>query len=539
MKLTTSVLLVAGQPPDPVLLSTVQQVLGGRAVHATSGAEALWWAQQEDFAAILIEASGASARRVFELARQLYQQERSRLTPLLLLTDAPQDTLQPFEGQELGMVDFLARPVAPELLRAKVAVFAELFRAREELRQQAVRLREEEQARRQSLAEERQRFFALVENSPDFIGIADVAGVPVYVNPAGRRMVGLLPDEDVGRTRLVDYYAPEAQAQAQEVIIPAMVREGRWEGETRLRNFQTGASLPVSDTHFSIQDPGTGRVLGYGTITRDISQQRQGEAERERILNELNEAVRLRDEFLTVASHELKTPLTPLSLKLQALELAAKAEPGSRLAQRLGKELEVMRRQVRRLAELVNDLLDVARITTGRMTLSYEPVDLPALVQEVVSRFDSQAEKAGCRVVLTSESTIVGEWDRLRLEQVLTNLLSNALKYGAGKPVHVQVRSGARRAWVVIRDEGMGIESEALERIFQKFERAVPAQQYGGLGLGLYVTRQIVEAMGGEVRAASTLGQGATFTVELPRHPGREQRNRREGPPGGGGFEPA
>jgi PAS domain S-box-containing protein len=538
MNLTTSVLLVAGQPPDPVLLATVHEVLGGKAVHAASGEEALWWAQQEDFAAVLIQASGAAAQRVFALARQLRQQERTRHTPLLLLTDSPRDSLLPFQGQEYSGVDYLVRPVEPELLRSKVAAFAELFRARQELRQQAAKFHEEDSLRRQSLTEERQRFFALVENSPDFIGIADTAGVPLYVNPAGRRMVGLVREGDVGRTSMVDYYAPEAQALAQEVIIPTMVREGRWEGETRFRNFQTGASIPVSDTHFSIQDAATGRVLGYGTITRDITSQRLGDEERERILKELGEAVRLRDEFLSVASHELKTPLTPLSLKLQALAQAAQAEPDSPLAQRLSRDIEMMRRQVRRLGELVNDLLDVSRITTGRMKLNYEPVDLPELVREVVTRFESQAERMGCVIHLTCESSIPGEWDRLRLEQVLTNLLSNAFKYGAGKPVHVQVRSGVTRAWVVVRDEGIGIETEALDRIFQKFERAVSPQNYGGLGLGLYVTRQIVEAMGGVVRATSTPGHGATFTVELPRSPGREQKGNGDGYTGGGRSDP-
>jgi signal transduction histidine kinase len=139
---------------------------------------------------------------------------------------------------------------------------------------------------------------------------------------------------------------------------------------------------------------------------------------------------------------------------------------------------------------------------------------------------------------ITAESSIPGEWDRLRLEQVLTNLLSNAIKYGSGKPVHVQVRSGTTRAWVVVRDEGIGIQAEALERIFEKFERAVSAQHYGGLGLGLYVTRQIIESMGGGVRVVSTPGQGATFTVELPRHPAPSQKGGSGGYSGGGKSDP-
>ncbi|MFP2910228.1 ATP-binding protein [Pyxidicoccus sp. 3LFB2] len=233
----------------------------------------------------------------------------------------------------------------------------------------------------------------------------------------------------------------------------------------------------------------------------------------------LQEAIRARDEFLSVASHELKTPLTSLGLRLHALSRAIDADPESSIARRHGREVVAMKRQVTRLAELIDGLLDVSRISTGRLRIHYEPVDLTALVQEMVARFVPEAERAGCALEIRRAGPCEGSWDRLRLEQVVSNLLSNALKYGAGQPVHVHVEeaNGLARLWV--RDQGIGIDAAAHARIFQKFERAVSERHYGGLGLGLYVVRTLVEAMGGTIRVESQPGEGATFIVELPLQP--------------------
>ncbi len=235
----------------------------------------------------------------------------------------------------------------------------------------------------------------------------------------------------------------------------------------------------------------------------------------------LQEAVRARDEFLSVASHELKTPLTSLALRLQSLARAVQADPTSALAQRHGREVEAMRRQVTRLSELVDGLLDVSRISTGRLKLQYESVDLPALVREVAARFELEARRAGCELHVTQVEGFSGTWDRLRLEQVVSNLLSNALKYGAGAPVHIDVAPGGSSARLWVRDQGIGISPEAHARIFQKFERAVSERNYGGMGLGLYVTRTLVEALGGSIQVVSQPGEGATFRVELPLQPER------------------
>jgi PAS domain S-box-containing protein len=238
---------------------------------------------------------------------------------------------------------------------------------------------------------------------------------------------------------------------------------------------------------------------------------------------EAQEAIRLRDDFLSVASHELRTPLTVLQLELQSLtQLLAKSEasPGAEVARsKFPRKLESATRQVGRLGRLVDDLLDVSRISSGRLTLRPEPLDVRELAREVIERHAAQAEAAGCDVRLMVESSVEGRWDRLRLEQVLTNLLTNAIKYAAGKPVEIQVSARGEVAEVSVRDAGMGIHPQDAARIFDRFERAVSSKNYGGLGLGLYITRQIVEAHGGNISVHSEPGKGSTFTVALPRHP--------------------
>ncbi|WP_246357538.1 sensor histidine kinase [Pyxidicoccus fallax] len=239
-----------------------------------------------------------------------------------------------------------------------------------------------------------------------------------------------------------------------------------------------------------------------------------------RLLREAREAVRLRDEFLGIASHELKTPLTPLHLKVQLFHkkvelMAVHGQPVS--AERVLETLEVVQRQVRKLTSLVDNLLDVSRITAGRLKLELEEMDLASVAAEILYRFAPSAAQINCSLELQAPLPVVGRWDRLRLEQVLTNLVSNALKYGAGKPVCVTVEAEGRNARLTVKDCGIGISARDLPRIFERFERAVSDRHYGGLGLGLYITRQIVEAFGGTVRATSEPGVGSTFVLELPR----------------------
>ncbi|AKI99365.1 Sensory box histidine kinase [Archangium gephyra] len=231
------------------------------------------------------------------------------------------------------------------------------------------------------------------------------------------------------------------------------------------------------------------------------------------LLGQFQSAVHVRDEFITVAAHELRTPLTALKLQLRNLQRPLQQGASS---ESLHTRFQAVSRQVGRLGRLVEGLLDVGRLNTGRLPLEREPVELGELVQDVVERFSEDLGRAGCEVSLSLQPHVTGRWDRARLEQALTHLLSNAVKFGARRPIRLQVSQGGGTARLVVEDQGIGVSPEALERIFGRFERAVPSQEYGGLGLGLFLTRQIVEAHGGTIHVTSQPGEGATFVLELP-----------------------
>jgi signal transduction histidine kinase len=224
------------------------------------------------------------------------------------------------------------------------------------------------------------------------------------------------------------------------------------------------------------------------------------------------EAVRVRDEFLSVASHELHTPLTSLQLSVQML-VAQKAQP----VESSTRLLDVVGRQVQRLTTLIGELLDSTRIREGRMQLHFEDVDLSAVAQEAAGRAAGLVARTGSTLSVHADVPIWGRWDQSRLEQILTNLLSNATKFGAGKPIALTVELETPDvARVVVEDHGIGIPAEHLSHIFERFEQAVAQRHYGGLGLGLYIVRSLVELLGGSITAASTPGIGSTFTVRLP-----------------------
>jgi signal transduction histidine kinase len=245
-----------------------------------------------------------------------------------------------------------------------------------------------------------------------------------------------------------------------------------------------------------------------------LAQQASMALERAQLYAQTQEAVRLRDVFLSIASHELNTPLTALKLQLASAKRAAsEAGPSERVQERLG----AAERQVDRLGHLVRELLDVSRLAEGRLRLEPAPMDLRELAQEVLQRFEPEAASTGARLRLEGGGAVRGQWDRSRLDQVLTNLVSNALKYGGGRPVALRVApradGGAR---VSVRDEGIGIPLAQQGRLFQRFERASGSERVSGLGLGLWIARQMVEAHGGRIHLQSQAGVGTTVYVELP-----------------------
>lgn len=260
-------------------------------------------------------------------------------------------------------------------------------------------------------------------------------------------------------------------------------------------------------------------LRGYCALIRDKTDQHLAEEERSRLLQELQEAVRARDEFLQVASHELKTPLTTLKLHIDLLRNTARSERAMIDAMnKMPARMEAADRQIQRLTQLVNNLLDISRITGRRMTLDLETLDLSELVFEVTRRFSAQGLGRGPPIEVSVEPSVTGRFDPLRLDQVLTNLISNALKYGAGKPIEVGLRQEGAAAVLWVRDHGIGIAEDDQRRVFERFERAVSGRHFGGLGLGLWIVRKIVQACDGEITVESAPGRGSTFTVRLPRH---------------------
>lgn len=228
-------------------------------------------------------------------------------------------------------------------------------------------------------------------------------------------------------------------------------------------------------------------------------------------------AVRERDEFLSIASHELRTPIAALQLTLQALQRKlGGGESAALLHERTVRAVDGSLLQVARLTRLVDQLLDLSRIKAGRLALEPERVNLVEVVRQAVEPLRVVLEQAGCSLSLRVEREILGRWDALRIEQVVTNLVSNALKYGANAPVEISVQRRRDMAVIAVRDQGIGIAPENRARIFERFERAVSSRDYAGMGIGLFVARQIVEAHGGSIRVESALGMGSTFVVELP-----------------------
>jgi signal transduction histidine kinase len=236
------------------------------------------------------------------------------------------------------------------------------------------------------------------------------------------------------------------------------------------------------------------------------------------IRNSLDEArseIAAREEFMAMASHELQTPLTVLKLQLQRL---AKTTP-ARSSEVLGTRLRDADTQVTRLSRLVNNMLDLSRLSGGKLVLERKPVELDAVARAVIDDLKPIAELMGSSVELTVVRPAVGMGDPLRVAQAVSNLLSNALKYGEGRPIEVTIDRVGAMVEVSIRDHGRGIAPELLDRLFVQFERGPRAGAESGMGLGLYLTRQLVEAMGGVVRVTSRLGRGATFTITLAAAP--------------------
>jgi PAS domain S-box-containing protein len=354
--------------------------------------------------------------------------------------------------------------------------------------------------------------FSLLEFVPDGIVVVDDQGLVVHVNAMAVDLFGWGREEIVG--------------QAVEVLLPARYRSGHvgvrraYHDAPRPRPMGLGTDLTAlrrdgtefpAEISLSPLREGT-RTWAIAAI-RDATERRRVEA-KALLYRQAQEEVRARDEFLSVASHELRTPVTALHVQVQMLERVVE-RTGSPPAVR--ERVESLDRQVRRLAGLVEALLDLSRIRLGRMQLDREELDVSALAREVASPYQADLDLAhGSSIRVVAPQPVLASLDRVRIEQVLGNLLGNAVKFGEGKPVEIRVEHTGGGVRIEVADSGVGIDADQVERIFGRFERAAPAHHYPGLGLGLYVAREIVEAHGGRIRARGEPGKGAVFAVEIP-----------------------
>jgi signal transduction histidine kinase len=306
------------------------------------------------------------------------------------------------------------------------------------------------------------------------------------------------------------FTAPDALAllrSSSQPELPFLIVSGSIGEESAVASLKAGAADFVIKSNLARLVPAIERELGEAQMRR----------ERREALAALEQAIRARDEFLSIASHELKTPLTTLRLQVAGLLRAAENARSNLSDDKVRSRLAAVSRSADRLADLVDRLLEITRITTGRLELDRQDLDLCALVHEVLTDLDTSLRESGSAVMLQADPPVIGHWDRQRIESVVTNLLTNAIKYGEGKPIEIMVEDLGPRGRLVIIDHGIGIAEADQRRIFERFERAVPERHFGGFGIGLWLSRQIVEAHGGCIAVASRPGEGSRFAIELPK----------------------
>lgn len=359
--------------------------------------------------------------------------------------------------------------------------------------------------------QEQARLIQVLEGSSDFIGMASLEGKILYLNNTGRRMLGIDLKTDITTIDRQALMFEEDRHIIADEMKPAVMEKGFWLGELRLKHQLTGDEVWVHYNHFATRNFKTGEITGFATVARDLGDIKAKEVK-------LENALKTRDEFLSIASHELKTPLTSLKLQAQIFLRSLKKGDQQAVAHEKLENMAIQSNElVSRLSRLIDDMLDVSRIRTGKLNLDKSSHDMLEITRHVLERMSIQFLVAGIEhPTIKAQQPVLGVWDSFRIEQVLTNLLTNAIRYGQGNPIEIEILPVANRVQLKVKDNGYGISKEDQERIFDRFERAINASEVSGMGLGLFITKEIIKSHEGEIWVESELGSGATFIVDLP-----------------------
>ncbi|MDZ4662739.1 MAG: ATP-binding protein [Pseudomonadota bacterium] len=358
----------------------------------------------------------------------------------------------------------------------------------------------------------------IVENSLDSIIAIDAGGKICTWNHQAEATFGWTRVEVVGKP-LIETVIPRTYCEAHIDGIKNFFLTG--EGAVLNRRIEVsavnrqGVELPVELFVMPVRFGNT--ILFYAFI-RDISSVKLREMELKKLNEKLALSLHQRDEFLSIASHELKTPLTSLRLQIQLTDRQLrKLNTPEYGEENLERAMAMCYKQIDSLSNIVGDLLDISRVHAGRLVFNFAETDMTALIVEIVERFAESMDRAGCVLDLKLEPKVLGQWDRSRIEQVITNLLSNAVKYCAKSKVTVCLEKSQvdGRVKITVSDSGRGMDPKTLSGIFEPFFRA-DDQRQPGLGLGLYISRRIVEGHGGRIWAENKAVGGSDFHVELP-----------------------
>jgi PAS domain S-box-containing protein len=519
--------MVDDQPGKLLSYETILGDLGENLIKANSGNEALEHLLKKDIAVLLVDVC-MPILDGFELAAMIRSHPRFQRTAIILISSVMVEDVHRLKGYDSGAMDYVSVPIVPEILRAKVAIFADLYRKTEalerlnrELEQRVAERTTQIETSAELLRASEQRLRMLIENIQDYsILMLDPEGRIINWNSGTERLYGYREDEIIGH-HVSTFHLPE---DVKHDRASKLLRAARMEGHSADEGWRVRKDGSRFWAHVMITalHDAEGKLLGFSKIVHDLTDRKRAEEERTDLLRraeearrEAEEANQMKDEFLAVLSHELRTPLNAITGWAHMLQAGGLSPETQK------KAVEAIQRGVTLQARLIADLLDVSRIISGKLQLDFRPVDLAYVVNTALDTIRATAEAKEIRIdVDVANQPGVVRGDAFRLQQVVWNLLSNAVKFAPRKgSIQLFVRVSDSHIGLIVQDDGPGIRPDFLPHIFEPFRQADSSstRNHQGLGLGLAIVRNLVQLHDGAVQAGNREDRpGAIFKVLLP-----------------------